>query len=143
MSSEAWLLDLGDDNRAAVGPAELVHVLVETPRLFPVPGAVAPCRELFLWEGEAVPLANLADAGEARLIAIVAYGDDPSSPARHGAVRVTSVPRRCAVSDDDARPREAIPARLQGLAHAAFGDEHGVVPVLDLHALFDRLPASA
>ena len=140
MSASAWVLPLHDGSRVAVGESELVHLLDAEPALFPIPFGERPIADLLLWEGNPTPVADLVrDRGaqtRGRLIAIVAFDPSGAGAAEHGAIRITAAPRRTQVEDVDAAPAAEVPEGLVRYAHAAFRDGAGVVPVLDLHAVF-------
>ncbi len=136
MSAAAWVLSLDDGQRVAVGEAELVHLLGDAPREFPVPLLDGPGASLVLWEGRPTPVADLTGAARGGLIAVVAYDAGGSQEAAHGAIRVASVPARREVEDAQAAGADEVPPRLRPHVHAAFRDAEGVVPILDLQALF-------
>ena len=131
----AWVLSLTDGQRVAIGEAELVHLLGEAPHEFQVPLVEGPCASLVLWEGRPTPVADLVGSRQGRgMVAVVAY--DAGGEAAHGAIRIAAVPARREVDDGQAASAEEVPAPLRPHVHAAFRDAEGVVPILDLHALF-------
>ena len=137
--AEAWLLQLAGRGYVALGTAELVHLLSEVPPLFSIPLARGPCRDLLLWEDRPVPLADLCalppENARDGLVAIVAYDAQDSGIPSYGALRVTSVPRKCTVAGAEAVGPEEVAPALRRCAHAAFRHGTTAVPVLDLHAL--------
>lgn len=142
----AWLLDLGAGLHAAVGQLEMVHVLPDTPTLFEIPQSPAYCRQVFVWQGEVLPLMDVARRLAARppsvngsrgQIVITAFQEYPGAASRHGALSVSTAPVRIRVNDSQAR---ALPESQPGwrrLAIACFEHpDRGPVPVLDLRRLF-------
>lgn len=143
-TADAWLLDLADGRRVALGVAELEHLVAEPPPTFRIPGTRAPCTEVFLWQGRPVPLADLAAASpqenQTGLAAVVAFDGGPEAETGYGAIKISAVPRRCTVRQDEAVGPELVPADVRHFSHSAFRDTQGIVPILDLQALFLRPP---
>ena len=142
--SRAWMVSFRGDTRAAVGELELVHVLPDTPPLFPIMKAPGHCREVFLWEGRVLALFDLALwLGEPSApddddhVGVFRYRAAPGAPLGYGALRIHGAPRQVLVSDGQAcqLPDEA--AALRPLVSACFDYGGRAVPVLDLARLFE------
>ena len=140
----AWLLDLGEGLRAAVGELEMVHVLPDAPTLFEIPQGPAYCREVLVWQREILPLMNLAMRISGRpitesqgLVAVTAYQEYPGSVPRYGALALGRPPVRIRVSDSQARELPESRPGWRGMAIACFEYSGlGPVPVLDLGRVF-------
>lgn len=152
----AWLLSFNGHLRAAVGELELVHVLSQSPTLFPIPDTPGYCRRVFIWEGHVVPIVDLGvrllgdrhlqgdtAAGMDNLIGILAYQRLPGEPPRYGGLFLDQVPTRARVRDDRACALSPEPEEWTSLAISCFehGD-HGPIPVLDVPRLFLSVPVS-
>ena len=156
----AWLLDLGGGLHAAVGELEMIHVLPDPPTLFEIPQTPDYCRRVLVWQGEVLPLLDLAErlsagtvgragplAGARDLVAIVAFQRHPGDQPRHGGLLLRGMPVRIAVTDADACE---LPESLQAwrpCAASCFSNSTvGAVPVVDLHRVFSQssveMPAS-
>jgi chemotaxis signal transduction protein len=140
----AWLLDLGDGLHAAVGELELVHVLPDPPTLFEIPQSPAYCRKVLVWEGEMLPLMNLAMRLSVLavpksqvLVAITAFQEHPGAALRHGALLLGAPPVQIRVNDSLACELPEAQPDWQRLAIACFRrSDLGPVPVLDLEKVF-------
>ena len=142
----AWLLDLGGGLHAAVGGLELNHVLTDAPILFDIPQTPDYCRQVMVWQGEVLPLMDVAMRLTARpssanaslgLIVVTAFQEYPGATSRHGALLLNTAPVRIRVNDAQACELPESQPGWRRLARACF--EHsdlGPVPVLDLRTLF-------
>lgn len=142
--SHAWMVSFRGDHRAAVGQLELVHVLPDTPPLFPVMKAPSHCREVFLWEGRVLPLFDVARwlgessaPGEDEHVGLFRYRPAPGAPLGYGALLIAGAPRQVLVNDGQAcaLPDEAHDWRP--VTSACFDYAGRAVPVLNLARLFD------
>jgi hypothetical protein len=140
----AWLLDLGGGLLAAVGELEMVHMLPDDPELFEIPQSPAYCRNVLVWQGEILPLMNLASRVLDRpvkenrnLVAITAFQEYPGAEVRHGALILHAPPERIRVNDSHACDLSGFQTVWRRLALACFEyTDRGPVPVLDLCNLF-------
>ena len=152
--ANAWLLDLGRGRHAAVGELEMVHVLPEPPTLFEIPRTPDYCRQVLVWQGEVLPVMDIAmrlwaqpsevprPLGGARdLVAIAAFQQRPGDVPRHGGLLLRGMPARIVVSDANACE---LPDSLQAWRPYALScfDYSGVgpVPVLNLRGTFSLAP---
>jgi len=146
----AWLLDLGGGLHAAVGEREMLHLLPDPPTLYRIPQSPPYCCKVLLWEGEILPLMELARRIPVRevvrtegrgLIAIIAFQEQPGAASRHGALLLNAPPVRIRVGDAQACALPEPASVWRRLAIACFEQAgRGPVPVLDLARLF-LLPA--
>lgn len=140
----AWLLDLGEGLHGAVGALEMVHVLPDAPALFEIPRSPAYCREVLVWQGEIMPLMNLAmrllgrPVAESRdLVAVTAFQEYSGAEPRYGALVLSAPPVRIRVNDSRACELPEAQPDWQRLAIACFRrSDLGPVPVLDLGKVF-------
>ena len=139
-TASAWLLDFGKGQFAAVGERELLHIVYQ-PRLHRVPQADAHCDCVMAWEGDFLPVWNLAawfkcskTTGSSGLAAVVGYADEDSGRTLRGVICIDLPPKRVNVRDEDAC---ALPdTRWERLATSCFLYETVRVPTLDLAAMF-------
>lgn len=144
--ANAWLLDLGRGLHAAVGELEMVHVLPDAPTLFEVPQTPDYCRQVLVWQGEVLPLMDVAmrlvarpasESGSRGLIVVTAFQQYPGAAPRHGALLLSTAPVRIRVNDAQACELPESQPVWRRLAVACFEhSDRGPVPVLDLRALF-------
>jgi len=147
----AWLLDLGGGLHGAVGELEMVHVLPDAPAIYEIPQSPDYCRQVLIWQGEVLPLMDLAkrlapgmvgppDGVRDRAV-IAAFQRHPGEEPHHGGLLLRGMPVRIAVSDTEACE---LPESLQAWRPYAMScfDYLGIgpVPVLNLHGVFS-LPA--
>ena len=148
----AWLLPLGGGLHGSLGEQEIVHVLPDRPLLQEIPQSPAYCSTVLIWEGEVLPVMDLAVrlAGPARALAerletfaVVAFRAQPDVAPRHGALVLSAAPVRIRVGDEQACELPEPRSRWQPLSMACFRHpDHGPVPVLDLPRVFLLPPAA-
>jgi chemotaxis signal transduction protein len=155
-TTDAWLLDFGLGQRAAVGEAEIVHLLTQAPQFYPVPRAPVHCRNVILWEDRVLPVADLpalasagrstvfpaSVAGMEHLVAVVAYASGvESEPIHYGALLLAGLPDRASVSDDQACDADDAASGWSPITTCCFRHpEHGSVPIVDLRRVFASVP---
>lgn len=143
----AWLINIGEGRTVGTGALELLH-LVEQPELFEVPFAPPHCKRVLLWQGQLLPVWEIAawlnhdsTTDKIPLIAIVGYqlrrGDMP----KFGAIALSEPPVRTRVSDSQGCELPADQAGWSQIALTAFLHEGQPVPVLNLTRMFSRLLA--
>jgi len=157
MSAKGWLLHLRGQVHVAVGSRELIYVLPEEPEIHAVPLAPAPTPGVIVWENRLVPVIDvgllLRGADEAAddlttalvamryIVAIVAFTGEGAADTgvELGALILRKVPEQVDVSDYQARelPRD-LAAHGELFTSCFEHPEFGLVPVLDLMALFSR-----
>ena len=150
---KAWLLPVHGDVHVAVGEQVLVHVVSERVRAVTIPRSPRWCRSLFVWQGQIIPIFQFgsflnpaadmqAQATAGMLIAILAFSD-AGGVTRYGGMRLTALPVKRGVSDDQACD---LPAEFPGwkrVAAACFDDAlYGPVPVLELAGVFCAPPGT-
>lgn len=140
----AWIIDLGNGLHAALGYSELEH-LVPNPTLFEMPLTPRYCRHLILWEGDVVPVLDLALwlTGEARVhreafAALIGYEGQPGDAPQRGALMTTAFPERVRVCDSQACDLPPEPCGWSHVACSCFRHENQPIPVLDLPFLFSE-----
>jgi chemotaxis signal transduction protein len=143
MRHNAWLLDLGQGIRAAVGARVLVHI-IDAPALHPVPCAPPHCHSVVSWEGRLLPVLDMAArlggaAQTPRLLAVAAYQDEPEAPVRFGALVLGALPVAMEVGDVQPCPLPEQPAGWDRFACSCFEREGAAVPVLHLGRIFAQM----
>lgn len=142
--ANAWLLDLGNGLHAAVGELEIVYVLPDPPTLFEIPRSPTYCRKVLVWQGEILPLMNLAMRlsvpampKNRKHVAITVFQDYPGSASHYGALSLGGLPVRIRVNDSFACELPDPQQEWHQLAIACFKlANQGPVPVLDLRQVF-------
>lgn len=148
--TNAWLLDLGDGLHAAVGELEIIHLLPDPPTLFEIPQSPAYCRKVLVWQGEILPLMNiamrlsvLAVPKNQMLVAITAFQDYPGAAPHYGALSLDGPPVRIRVDDSLACELPEPQSDWQRLAISCFRlSNQDPVPILDLGQVFS-LPSGS
>jgi chemotaxis signal transduction protein len=145
-SANAWLLDIGESMRVAIGMRELVQI-IELPNTFGVPLAPASSNKVMFWQKRLLPVLDLSirlnhTESRGNLLAIVAYQERESAAAGLAAIIVTAPPVRITVDDAQACTLDENMADWRELANASFTREGGVIPVLHLSRLFDTASAA-
>ena len=138
--ANAWLLEVGDGKRVAIGQRELIQI-IDAPDSFTVPLAPAHLREVIFWQKRAVPVMQLplcvgGTACSGHILALVAYTDSDSQSAGLGAIHLAAPPTRIYVDDQQASSLEGEDEVWQELAIACFEQQGKAIPILHLSRLF-------
>jgi chemotaxis signal transduction protein len=145
VSAQAWILAFGDRQIAAVGLHELVEVL-SRPKLYHVPMAGARCYQVLVWRDEILPVVSFgadtrSEPDDARyraaVTAIAVYQTVPGEPLRHGALRLSAMPKTATVADDMACALSDCHSSMSDFAISCFSYENSAVPVIDLTRVFE------
>lgn len=152
----AWLLPVTDDFYVATGEFELVHVIMDWLRLYSVPQAPVYCKNLFVWQGQLIPLFDLEAyirfhgglqeevVKNAGYICIAAYhygGED--GDIKYGGLLLRAMPFRITVSDEQLCDFPEGATDWSKIALSCFNDPaFGNVPVLNLERIFSSRPSS-
>ena len=146
--ANAWVLALGDSRHVAIGEREMVH-LIDEPELFEVPESPFWCNQATVWQGEVLPVVNLAallagsqeNVGPATpVIGIVAYQAQTDAVPQYGGLLLSQIPVKKTVSDEQACDLPEPQADWQNLAISCFADDGRATPILDLTRLFAEAP---
>lgn len=142
MESNAWLLNFGDGENAAVGERELLH-LVPQPDLFEVPLAPGHCSRVLVWQNQVLPVWDVlawlkpgTPAKDARLAAVVGYQSRRREPPQFGAMVLAEPPGRIRVSDSQACELPQGQACWAEIAISCFLHQEKPIAVLDLPQMF-------
>ncbi len=138
--ANAWVLNLGGGHSMAIGEREMIH-LVDQPRLESIPHTPAHCHDVVLWEGEILPVMDMAswlglDEGRRESVCVVAWQPRPDVRPGIGALVFSGMPLRVLVDDDQACDLPETPAGWGRVAQACFTHEGRPVPILDLAFVF-------
>lgn len=144
--SNAWMIGLRGDHKAAVGEFELVHVLPDAPALNPVVKAPRHCRQVFLWQGRVLPVFDLAlwlgedaDEGNDAHVGVFRYRPEPGASLHYGSLIIAGAPRQVLVNDSQACNLPEAPDSWRTLASACFDYGGRPVPILNLARIFGTL----
>jgi len=144
--STAWILDVGNSVRIAIGELEMVH-LEQNPELFVIPKTPDFCQHTFIWQNTIIPVIDLgvsfqgqSSLSELSYIAIIRY-----RPAKKGdkelvqaAILLTEMPIRINIDDSFACSLPEKFQTLKTLIVSCFTFEDKSIPVLDLASVFSR-----
>lgn len=136
----AWLLDVGDGKRVAIGQRELIQI-IDAPDSFEVPLAPSHMREVIFWQERVVPVMQLplrlgGQACTGNILALVAYHDQLSNSAGLGAIHLSAPPVRVLVDDSQASDLEDEHPAWQEMAISCFDQQGSRIPVLHLSRIF-------
>ena len=139
-----WLLDFGNF-QAAVGAPEMLHLL-DTPKLYGVPGSPAYCQQVLIWQNHILPVMDLSvrlshhlpphPGTERKLVGIVAYETTTEVSTQFGSLLLDAIPRQIVVEDEQACPKDQQTQRLGSFVISCFTDGSRVIPILDLTYVF-------
>jgi len=143
--SKAWLLELGNDYRAAVGNQYMVEYLV-TPEIeiMPVPLSPDYSPGVMVWRKQIIPVIDLVrplnpgfeSSGDISGVMVLAYQDAPGTPLKHGALAIRAAPENIMVNGDSACAIPISPKVWQKLAIACFSDQDDAIPILNVQIIF-------
>ncbi len=143
-SARAWLLECGNSLAFAVGDHEMAEY-VQQQDFYPVPGAPAYCQGVIVWQGNIVPVMDLAtlhdrnaSSGQNRsYLCIINYQPPPNTALQQLAVRVTRAPQKIIVDDEHAcEIPEFVDASVLGQAClACFNRDELPVMIIDIARL--------
>ena len=150
----AWMLPIRNDFYVSTGEFELVHVIMDWLRLYSVPYAPVYCKNVFVWQGQLIPLFDMEaymrlyndlpqDADrQAGYICIVAYqGSEEKQAIKFGGLLLKAMPFRITVKDDQMCDFPDDNVNWQEIALSCFKESaFGTVPVLNLENIFSRKP---
>ncbi len=143
--SKAWVVGFKGDHSAAVGELELMHVLPDSPELFPVQKAPRHCRQVFLWEGHVLPVFDLSlwlgeepASGDDVHLSVLRYRPGPDERLHYGSLIIEGAPRQVLVNDSQACDLPGGRESWRSLAHACFDYKGRPVPILNLQRIFGQ-----
>lgn len=138
---QAWLIELHDGNRVAIGEFEMKHVIPDDVDLYAIPHSPFYCNNVLIWEGSVLPVMDVsawmngtATPRNESVFGIVAYRDPLWGETHHGVLQMAGMPRRVGVTDEQAC--ELDDRRWSDIAIACFRETERAIPVLDLAHLF-------
>lgn len=144
----AWVLPVGPDVAVAVGRYELKYIEY-VKECVTLPGLPAFCQQGFMWHDRFIPVLDVHSLitrkriphveGE-QMVAIVAH-ENSQGVIELGAILLRGVPTLLRVSPQQSVAVTELQTEWQLLAHAAFGVDDKVYPVVDLRCLFESTPA--
>jgi len=143
-TSDAWLLECGESLLIAVGDHEMAEY-VQQQNFYTVPGSPAYCSSVIVWQGNIVPVMDLArlqgaasTASHANsLLCVLRYQPAPNTAVMNLAVRVTRAPQKIKVNDEHACeiPEELQASALGQVNLACFNYDEKPVLIVDLARL--------
>ena len=152
----AWILPITETFNVSTGEFELVHIIMDWLRLYPVPRAPDYCKNLFVWQGQLIPLFDMDtfiqiknglrrdEIKTAGYICIVAYqceGEDENI--KYGGLLLRAMPFRVTVNDEQASDYPDDNIDWSNVALSCFKDPaFGKVPILNLNRIFSTRPGS-
>lgn len=142
--STAWILDVGQSIRIAIGDLEMVH-LEEQPKLHAIPKTPDYCQHVFIWQGNVIPVIDLAigmkgqdSLSEMSYIAVIRYLSATTGELMQAALLLTKMPVKIKIDDKFACSLPKKFHDLKILAISCFKLEGESIPILDLAAIFSR-----
>ena len=152
----AWLLPIKDDVYLSTGEFELVHVIMDWLRLYPIPYAPEYCKNVFVWQGQLIPLFDMGtyirlhsdspqdEIKKAGYISIVAYQyGKEGKDIKYGGLLLNAMPFRITVTDEQACHFPEDNVDWHNIALSCFKDPaFGIVPILNLEKIFSTKPAA-
>jgi len=142
MRPNAWLLDFGQNLRAAVGTRVLLQI-IDNPQLHAVPCTPPYCHRVVSWQGRLLPVMDMAarlgaEPQAARLLAVAGFREQPDEPTRFAALLLSAAPVAIAVADGQSCPLPEHPLGWSNFALSCFEHQESAVPILHLGHIFSR-----
>lgn len=137
----AWILNFGNKQTAAVGARELLHLL-DVHSTLPVPCTPSYCNQIVTWQTRLLPVMDIAlrlggNAQSAQLIAVVGYQQKRGATPQFAALLLTSPPLKAQVNDEQACPLPEHTNAWDAISISCFDLNGKAIPVLDLYRLFN------
>lgn len=151
-SNAAWLLELGENVCVAVGERELQYLLADLPKFNFISNAPSYCNKVFVWQGEIVPVMDIAQLilgrniirpKQEELVVLTTFQAHVNEPLQRGAILLSAIPIKINIQDQQVCDFPSPQDIWQQLAVTCF--EHpqkGPVPILNLERIF-LTPASS
>lgn len=143
-TSKAWLLECGSSLAIAVGDHEMAE-FVQQQGFYTVPGAPEYCSGVIVWQGNIVPVMDLAtlhdpvaaSRPDGSYLCILNYQSAPNTPLQYLAVGVTASPQKILVDDQHAceLPDHLGTSVLGQVCLACFNRDELPVMILDIARL--------
>ena len=149
---KTWILPYSVNNYVAIGEFELIHIIADWLRYFPLPGTPVWCNRVFLWQDRMIPLFDLdayldptrkqgqqIQSNTNDIISVVAY-ENPAGVIDYGGFRLSALPASQVVSDaqicDYPHGKD-----WHTIASSCFREPVlGAIPVLDIPRIFCTRP---
>jgi hypothetical protein len=136
----AWLLDFGQNVRAAVGKRVLLQ-LIKAPKVFSVPVTHDYCCNVILWGGRLLPVMDMAarlggSTQEVKLLTVVGYQFHKNETVRFGALLLETAPVAISVTDAQACPLPVEQSCWGKFAISCFDHEGVPTPIIKMDEVF-------
>ncbi len=139
----AWLLEFGSGQTGVIGERQLLHLLPAPLSLHEVPASPFFCRHVVIWEQEPVPVMALSawlegrpSSDEPAVVAVAAFFDTRAGENRYGALRLSAIPRRIVVSDEQACELPPDMAEWREIALSCVEHQSRALPIVNLAHVF-------
>ena len=137
-----WLLQFGQDQRAATGERELLQLLY-APETHLVPRTPRHLSRVVLWNDRVLPVLDLdvllgrnEPATQIKFLAIIGYQPRPDGRLQFGALSLAAPPVRIVVGDEQGCPLPHELGTWRECFCSCFAEDGCAIPVLDLSRLF-------
>ena len=142
MEANAWLLNFGDGESAAVGRRELLH-LVPQPVLLDVPRTPRHCSRVLIWQNHVVPVWDVLawlrpgiSTGSKAVAAVVGYQSRRRQMPQFGALLLAEAPHRIEVADAQSCEFARDRPLWSEIGCSCFRHEERSLAILDLPLMF-------
>ena len=139
----AWLLEFGGGHAGLIGERQMLHLLPAPLSLHEVPASPVFCRHVVMWEQQPIPVMDLCAWLEGRrsgddppVVAIAAFANGTNGENRRGGLMLSAIPRRVALSDEQACDLPVTPTGWRELALSCVQYETRPVPIVNLARAF-------
>ena len=136
----AWILDFGNNYKAAVGGRELLH-LIDTPVIYAVPHTPSFCNKVVSWQEQLLPVmdiaAKLGGANQSvKFIAVVGYQNQRGKQPEYAGLKLDSPPKQVSISDEHACNLPEAAQFWHEIAISCFEYQGEAIPVINLQVVF-------
>ena len=151
-SSRAWLLNFGNNLKAAIGHHEMWQVLI-SPQLFDIPCTPLYCNKVLVFQNHILPVCDIANFlnksistakdnknnknnKNNRTVGIGIYQSTPTTPIHYAGIYLETMPQSIYVNDEQACDLPKEQADWGQLAISCFIQDEITIPIIDLAYLF-------
>lgn len=139
----AWLLELGNDLRAAIPLHEMSQVLL-SPDLYSIPLSPAHCQQVLLFQKRILPVIDVSTLVtdqktadfSSKIIGLTVYQKAPKQPLQYAAMHLANMPTMIYVDDSQLTTLPEHEPLWKLFSVSCFMYEDRKIPVLDLAALY-------
>jgi chemotaxis signal transduction protein len=138
----AWILEFGNNYKAAVGGRELLH-LIDAPVIYSVPHTPHFCNQVVSWQENLLPVMDMSaklsgNKQVPKFIAVIGYQKKRGEQPIYAGLQLDCPPKQVFVSDEQACKLPESAQIWSEIAISCFEYLGEAIPVINLQSIFDN-----